>query len=138
MRSRRVNRGFGLLWLVPVALLLRPDLLPAQERFDLLQIGTQSYTNVTVTTKADDYIFIVHAGGMNNIKLSKLPVDVRVELGYKPPVETNKPVAKVPLTNGLPQWAKQLPPGSQKQLVEIKSILKAHGMPALSKIKFPG
>ena len=37
-------------------LILLPVVVAAgeEERFDLLQIGTQTYTNVTVTTKAEN------------------------------------------------------------------------------------
>jgi hypothetical protein len=41
-----------------------------------------TYTNVTVTTKAKNYIFIVHNGGMTSIKPSNLPLNVQEELGY--------------------------------------------------------
>ena len=44
-----------------------------EERFDLLQIGTRTLTNVTVTTKAKSYVFLVHAGGMTSIKTAELP-----------------------------------------------------------------
>jgi len=54
----------------------------SEERFDLLQIGTRMYTNVTVTTKAKSYIFIVHAGGMTSIKTAELPLAVLAQLGY--------------------------------------------------------
>ena len=63
-----------------------------EERFDLLQIGTQTYTNVTLTTKAKNYIFIVHKGGMTSIKTAELSSAVRQKLGYAeigPKVTTN-------------------------------------------------
>jgi hypothetical protein len=53
-----------------------------EERFPVLQVGTKMYTNVTVTTKAKKYIFIVHNGGMTSIKPSELPLEVQEELGY--------------------------------------------------------
>ena len=34
-----------------------------EQTFDMLQIGTRTYKNVTVTTKAKDYIFILHSAG---------------------------------------------------------------------------
>jgi hypothetical protein len=40
---------------------------------------------VTVTTKATNYIFILHSEGMTNLKLAELPLEVREELGYAPP-----------------------------------------------------
>ncbi len=70
-----------------------------EERFDLLQIGTRTYTNVTVTTKAKSYIFIVHAGGMTSIKTAELPLAVLEQLGYaaagRPKPATNTPAAWV-------------------------------------------
>lgn len=54
-----------------------------EERFDTLQIGTRVYTNVTVTTKAKNYIFFMHATGMLNVKLSDLSPDLLHQLGYK-------------------------------------------------------
>jgi hypothetical protein len=70
-----------------------------EEKFELLQIGTRTYTNVTVTTKAKNYIFILHAGGMTSIKIAELPPDTQQLLGYAsaapPKPATNTPVAWV-------------------------------------------
>ena len=41
-----------------------------------------TYTNVTVTTKAKSYIFILHAGGMTSLKVAELPPDLKQKLGY--------------------------------------------------------
>jgi len=40
------------------------------------------YTNVTVTTKAKKYVFIIHDGGMASIKPSELSPEVQEQLGY--------------------------------------------------------
>ena len=53
-----------------------------EQTFALLKTKTETYTNATVTTKAKTYIFILHAGGMNNIKVADLPADVQEKLGY--------------------------------------------------------
>jgi len=92
----------GLAWLALAALLIQPPAASAakEQTFPLLRIGAQVYTNVTVTTKAKNYIFILHAGGMNNIKIADLPEDVREKLGY-PVTEKLKPG-----TNGPAAWAK--------------------------------
>jgi hypothetical protein len=76
-----------LLWLAMAALLLRPfgAVGATEETFDVIQIGTHAYTNVTVTTKAKNYIFIVHAAGMASLKVAELPPDVRKQLGYADP-----------------------------------------------------
>jgi hypothetical protein len=64
-----------------------------EQSFDVLQIGSHSYQNVTVTTKAKNYIFILHSTGMANIKVSELPEEIRQKLGYviatTPKVQTN-------------------------------------------------
>src|SRR6266536_1748276 len=55
-----------------------------EETFPTLQVGTHVYTNVTVTTKAKNYIFILHSTGMENIRVGDLPEEVRTQLGYVP------------------------------------------------------
>ena len=60
-----------------------------EETFDVLQIGARSYKNVTVTTKAKDYIFILHSTGMTTLKVRELPPELRQKLGY---VENLAPV----------------------------------------------
>lgn len=52
------------------------------EKFDVLQIGTQTYRNVTVTTKAKNYIFILHSAGMTSVKTAELPDELKQQLGY--------------------------------------------------------
>jgi hypothetical protein len=54
----------------------------AEETFPVIQIGTKTYTNVTVTTKAKKYIFIMHSAGMANIKIEDLSPELQEELGY--------------------------------------------------------
>jgi hypothetical protein len=66
-----------------------PDALAeTQETFDVLQAGTHTYKNVTVTSKSKDYIFIVHSEGMSNVKFTDLAPEIRAKLGY---VEPEKP-----------------------------------------------
>jgi hypothetical protein len=50
--------------------------------FDRLTIKGKTYTNLTVTSRETNYIFVVHAGGMENIKLVDIPRDLRRTLGY--------------------------------------------------------
>jgi hypothetical protein len=69
------------------------------ETFQVLQTKTGTYTNVTVTTKAADYIFILHTNGMASVKLQDLPVEIRRELGYAagdaPKLQKTNPIASV-------------------------------------------
>lgn len=80
-----VRRAIGnLRWLLLAALSVHPDAATAaiEQTFEVLNIGTQTYRNVTVTTKASEYVFITYAGGMTSLKVASLPPDVRKQLGY--------------------------------------------------------
>ena len=55
---------------------------PVEEKFASLQVGGNTYQNVTVTTKAKNYIYITHSRGMTSIKTSELTDDIREKLGY--------------------------------------------------------
>jgi hypothetical protein len=92
-----------LVWWALAAALLRPGLAAAstEQTFPVLQIGTVSYTNVTVTTKSPTYIFILHSSGMTNIKVKDLTPELRVQLGYD---EAPKPSAA---SANASAWAKQ-------------------------------
>jgi hypothetical protein len=100
MRNQLVSLGW---WMLVVLCLLQPLAASAEDeqKFDVLQIGPQTYRNVTVTTKSKNYIFIVHSAGMANLKVSELPDDVRIKLGYPDP---KQPVVQ---TNSASYWAKQ-------------------------------
>jgi hypothetical protein len=89
-----------LVWLALAACLMAPvdAAVAIEETFDVLEIGTKTYKNVTVTTKAKNYIFILHSAGMTNLKIAELPPDVQAKLGYG-----EKPKAE---TNSLTSWAK--------------------------------
>lgn len=91
------------LWLALAALLMWSIGVAraTEDRFAVLQIGTQTYKNVTVTTKAKDYIFILHAAGMTSLKLNQLPPDLQEKLGYA----VAKP--RTPATNTAAAWAKR-------------------------------
>jgi hypothetical protein len=52
------------------------------ETFDVLHVGTRTYTNVTVTTKTRTQIFIMHSAGMHTIKVADLPPEILSKLGY--------------------------------------------------------
>ncbi|MGO8929422.1 MAG: hypothetical protein ACLQU3_21355 [Limisphaerales bacterium] len=105
MHANRVHHYAAgrLLWLGLAVLLMRPLGLAGatEDTFNVLQIGAQTYRNVTVTTKAKNYIFIIHAAGMTNIKVSQLPPDLQDKLGYA--------VARAPktATNSAAVWVKR-------------------------------
>jgi hypothetical protein len=73
-----------------------------EETFPVLTIGTQTYTNVTVTTKAKNYVMLMHSTGLANIKVSELTPELRDKLGYGPP-----PEPKLSKSAEVTKWAKQ-------------------------------
>jgi hypothetical protein len=72
-----------------------------EEKFDVLQVGTQTYSNVTVTTKAKSYVFILHSQGMTSLRPAALPPEVQEQLGYAPGGGPK------PATNTASAWAKR-------------------------------
>src|SRR6266404_5763986 len=81
------------LMLATLLALPRTSSAATEDRFNVLQIGTHTYQNVTVTTKAKNYIFILHSAGMTNLKVAELPDELLEKLGYAaasaPKVQTN-------------------------------------------------
>ncbi len=73
-----------------------------EQTFPLLQIGTQFFTNATVTSHTSNYVFVIHSQGMSNIKVSRLSEEERLTLGYAPVVKKQQ----TSLTNAV-GWAKQ-------------------------------
>ncbi|HZR21684.1 MAG TPA: DUF5684 domain-containing protein [Verrucomicrobiae bacterium] len=72
-----------------------------EQTFAVLQVGTTTYHNVTVTTKTKSYVFILHSNGMTNLKVAELTPELRAQLGYEiPPTEPAR-------TKGAGDWAKQ-------------------------------
>jgi hypothetical protein len=62
----------------------------SEQTFRVLQTKTGAYTNVTVTKKTKDWIFILHSAGVCNLKVSDLSTDARIALGYEKPPEEEK------------------------------------------------
>src|ERR1700744_5738280 len=54
-------------------------------KFPVLQTRTGAYTNVTVTKRTKEWIFILHSQGVCNIKASDLSTEARIALGYDAP-----------------------------------------------------
>jgi hypothetical protein len=105
MNAYQANRCAPV-WLVPLAaaawlILPLATARAAEETFAVLQTKTAAYTNVTVTTKAKTYVFILHASGMTSLKVAELPPEVQEELGYA--VAGSRKAA----TNTAAAWAKR-------------------------------
>jgi hypothetical protein len=105
-----------------------------EDKFDMLQIGTATYRNVTVTTKTKSYVFLLHSQGMTNIKVADLPSDVRLKLGYEDPsvphAKTNSPVAWAQHT-----LAKVETPEVKKLQAQVSGLWSS--APSLSKLNLP-
>ena len=54
----------------------------ADEKFPVLQVGSDTYTNVTVTKVTATDIFFFHAGGMGNAKIKKLSPELQQHFHY--------------------------------------------------------
>lgn len=101
-----------------------------EESFKVLEVGTHVYSNVTVTTRAKGYIFILHSEGMTNIRVEDLSPAIRHQLGYdlaaeKPPTSPTGAWAKKTIANlqtpqvqgirnELKDFAEKLPVGNFK------------------------
>src|SRR6185437_5905047 len=98
MKSAENNRRClsRLLWLLFALLSTSAIARPGEMRmgantestFPVLQTKTGSYTNVTVTKKTKEWIFILHSGGVCNVKVSDLPEDALITLGYEKPPDS--------------------------------------------------
>ena len=56
-----------------------------EQTFDVLTIGARTFKNVTVTTKAQNYVMLMHSEGLANIKVADLSPELRRTLGYSEP-----------------------------------------------------
>jgi hypothetical protein len=94
-----------LIWVLVVAL-LSPFFLAAEPEQILPVLVTRNavYTNVTVTTKTKEYVFILHSTGMANVKVADLSPETRQELGFGK-AEDSKAAAGIQALSGkfLPQ-----------------------------------
>ena len=79
----------GFLWLLLTLLSTRLLAAPGEmsladheQTFPVLQTKAGAYTNVTVTKKTKDWIFILHSAGVCNVKATDLSPEARVMLGY--------------------------------------------------------
>lgn len=82
----------------------------AEQTFPVLETRTGAYTNVTVTKKTKDWIFILHSAGVCNIKATDLSTEARIALGYEAPKATEEaqshPTTKAILAKPLAELSK--------------------------------
>jgi hypothetical protein len=91
MNSAENHRRYPgrLLWLLLTLLSTRLLAAPGEmtlgdheQTFPVLQTKAGAYTNVTVTKKTKEWIFILHSAGVCNVKASDLSPEARIMLGY--------------------------------------------------------
>src|SRR6266852_9360255 len=63
--------------------LLAAQPLAAQETMATLQIGSQTYSNVTIESRTPSHVYIKHANGYATIRVKGLEPDVQQQLGYE-------------------------------------------------------
>jgi len=91
-------------------------------KFDVLEIGTRSYTNVTVTP-TPTHIIVTHTGGMETLRVANLPIELKEKLGYEIPK---------PKTNAVAGWTKaQVAKLNQQDIRQISRNVQAQLLPAL-------
>ncbi|HKS35548.1 MAG TPA: hypothetical protein VJW76_00055 [Verrucomicrobiae bacterium] len=56
----------------------------AEQKFETIQAGSQTFSNVTVVSRSARQITIMHAKGVASLKLEDLTPDVQAKLGYDP------------------------------------------------------
>src|SRR5580765_7463093 len=83
MNANKISSRTIRFWFSFALLCLCNCTLQAEEQtFALFKVGTRTYTNVTVTTKAKKYVFILHSAGMANFKVTDLSPELQQQLGY--------------------------------------------------------
>jgi hypothetical protein len=104
----------------------RSALAANEETFDVLQIGTRTYKNVTVTTKAKNYVFILHSTGMANVKVTDLPPELREKLGYNAIASADEAKRRGASASA---WAKKTMASIQvPQIKQLEQALQRHGL----------
>lgn len=80
-RSRLENSLLAVVLALLASFVLKAS-AAVEETFPVLQTRTATYTNVTVTKKTQEWIFILHSTGMVNVKVGDLPLATQRALGY--------------------------------------------------------
>jgi len=111
----------ALLGLMVIAAVPWTSLAEVEHQFSVLQIGTQAYSNVTVTTCAKDYVFVHHSKGMTNIKVAELPPEI--------PRDTWATQARSPRTTPMPGPATALTKLQSPQVKDLAALLPVTAEP---------
>jgi hypothetical protein len=83
--------------LLSVLLLFLPSAW-ADEKFDTLEVGGTTYSNVAVINKNSSHLFITHSKGFASFRIKELSPELQTELGYslvEPPKPQANPIAQL-------------------------------------------
>jgi hypothetical protein len=101
------------LWTVVLTLVCAGPALAVEEKhiqFDVLEVGAETYSNVTVTMRSPRSVFLVHSRGMESVNLTNLSGEALVKLGYRDP--------RVPATNAAVAWVRSHVPAAKMPTLE--------------------
>ena len=99
--------------------------LSAQEVFETLTVGAQTYTNVTVTTKTRTDVFITHAHGIASLKVQDVDYEALVKLGYESPKPLDALKSKFALPTSLHLQPTEVRAVADKLIADANERLKA-------------
>lgn len=85
-----------------------------EQTFPLFQTKTATYTNVTITSKSADYVFVVHSGGMASVRVQDLPPETKHALGYAAPEEKHSRPGAAIAKDIMPKLLARLQPIEEK------------------------
>lgn len=96
----------------------------SEDRFDSLQVGSEVYSNVTVTTVTATDVYFNHAQGMGNAKLKNLATELQKRFNFDPAKSSTVEQAQAEATKlFLQQAATNRPP--PPQAIEDKEEIAA-------------
>ncbi|HLP78549.1 MAG TPA: hypothetical protein VK327_16715 [Candidatus Paceibacterota bacterium] len=80
----------------------------------LLQTKTATYTNVTITSKSAEHVFIVHSGGMTSLRVQELEPETKRALGYVVKEEKKSQPVVVMAKQLVPELQSRIQPYEEK------------------------
>ena len=102
-----------------------------EQTFPVLETKAGAYTNVTVTKKTRDWIFILHSKGVCNVKASDLSPEARIMLGY----DTLLKKGEVAKESSASQPLAQLTHLKFSQVKEFAMGWRQHGKEEVAEVK---
>lgn len=101
----------------------------ADEKYPVLTIGTNSFTNVTVLTKTRTDVFLSHAAGMATLKVKDLDTQAQLTLGYivAPPKPKKTEVLKQMVNVERIEANPQVQLAEQQLVAKLDVLLEQYG-----------